>query len=1033
MLMMTPAEPQPSQEAPIPLQQTCITHCLREEGLYKQAGFTVRATSTLDPLLLRFALEYPSYELPAGMAGEKQSWAPRRLALVRIPGSGQSALIHTVFVPDDRGRANNFFSHILIRSALTAREGLMCWDSPEWRTSCSPEEGTNLPPFDELPAADAISDEAVTTFLQPEATGTDTESGHRFFPRRLANEPEKRRQLLRLALRGCMLAMQAGATASRNRFYVLAEPGLTALLLYAAARLMPEAVASNLTFSTYENAHRDLRVYKHARIIGTYLTDPSRGLDAELFTSRGYALDTFSHQFSAELRSDAEPGVEEWIDLAARGDWQTIDKVHGLVGKTNTALIPFQEGVQAAKIAVRMSNGKATGDDLLTLKHISWGEPILEEHRDKLWPIVRESSVKNERVRQEFAGVLREHWSDLESEAARALSDQPSGDWQPPLRLLCDLIQDDSAKLHEMLKRVLPEPPYAPGLRLALLTELDKSHWEFSPVDPRFPGHALLKNCTEEELDQLAQSELPLEWIVMALLHALARMECRAAATRHVHAGDHEFLAVFWEQFRLLNEKGQRRTILRALFPTDKPEGIRFLERFLIHRPKLRVETVEWLLDSFGAFSKPGESPVPTDFWGRDNHLGLLVDLLRSLGEEAEPLWERLCALLDPLLLAPGDSFQNTLLMELAASNERPGPALPPKTAQTIADWISLREHFERATDVPEGTRRQIIDACNRMRFDSIEVLGRYFERFLLPQGIKRAVLDDFVGFFHSFFLAGMEHQDYSARLIAWLQIASCCPDEMQRAAYQLYYLENHVPLAFRWRLADETYQAGRLLPAVFEQLQTMRPKEAETDSIAPQSTPIARPVDELFQLVGVHPADSPSTLLASVVKRAPWLLGTLVGGLMAAGLSSIYQVQLQRVAAMVLFIPLVLALAESAVLQSLALTLRALRDPTFAGADLRRRLRREVSTGAMLGLACGVLLTIVAGVWTRSWLLALTLGISLAGGLAAASAFGCLVPWLLRSRSADRRIAGGPLARSLAGLLALFIYFGLACLMICR
>jgi hypothetical protein len=457
------------------------------------------------------------------------------------------------------------------------------------------------------------------------------------------------------------------------------------------------------------------------------------------------------------------------------------------------------------------------------------------------------------------------------------------------------------------------------------------------------------------------------------------------------------------------------------------------LERFLIHRPRLRIESVGWLLDKFGAFSKPGESPVPADFWGRDNHLGLLVDLLRSLGEDAEPLWERLCALLDPVLLAPGDAFQNTLLMELAAANERPGPALPPKAAQIIADWILLREHFERATDAPESTRRQIIEACNRLRFDSIEVLGHYFERFLLPQGMKKAVLDDFVSFFHSFFLAGMEHQDYSARLIAWLQIVSCCPDESPRAAYQLYYLENQVPLAFRWRLAEETYQAGRLLPAVFEQLQTMRPKEAEDFAAAEIRIPTAGPADELFQLCGIHPADSASSLRTSVVNRAPWLLGTLVGGLVAAGLASIYQVQLQRVAAMVLFIPLILALAESAALQSMALTVRALRVSTWTSAELRRRLGREALIGALLGAGCGVLVTILAGFWTRSWLLALTLGISLAGGLAAASALGSLMPWLLRSRNAERRIAAGPLARSLAGLLALLIYFGLACLMIRR
>ena len=49
------------------LHQLYITHCLYDEGLLRQAGFAPRASSTRDPLLLRFAQEYPSFELPAGV------------------------------------------------------------------------------------------------------------------------------------------------------------------------------------------------------------------------------------------------------------------------------------------------------------------------------------------------------------------------------------------------------------------------------------------------------------------------------------------------------------------------------------------------------------------------------------------------------------------------------------------------------------------------------------------------------------------------------------------------------------------------------------------------------------------------------------------------------------------------------------------------------------------------------------------------------------------------------------------------------
>lgn len=1013
-MVMTLAKLQSAHGISTPIQQIYITHCLREEGLYRQAGFAVRATSTLDPLLLRFAQEYPTYELPVGLTNERASLAPRRLALVRIPG-GRSALIHSVPLKDDSGRANNFFSHVLIRPHLTAREALACWGASAWRTSGLAEEGTDLPPLDDLPIAERVTDDAVTAFLAPDTKLLSC-------PSRLVGDVQRRRQLVRLALRGCTMTMQVGATAARGRFYLLAEPELTALLLYAAVRLMPDALAANLTFSTYENAHRDLRAYKHTRVVGTMLAEPSQGLDGEFFSTRGLALDTFGPRYSPELDDDSM--IDEWIDLAARGDWPTIDNVQRLLGKTNTALMPFSECALAAKISVRASKGKATGDDLLTLKRSAWGAAIVEEHRDKLWAMVRASCPQDERVRREYADVLREHLPEIEREIGNALAEQPPGDWQSPWRLLCSVLANEPAQLRETLGRLLPEPPYSPALRLELMSELERC--ELSPLDSRVPWHTLLKNCTSEDLDHLAQSALPREWFAVALLYAFARLDSRAAAAKHLHRGDDDLFALFWEQFRLLKDESQRRAILASLFPIDQPEGVRFLDRFLIRGVRLRVETLEWLLDGFGAFGLDNVA-----YWGRDNRIGMLLELLRSLGDDAIPLWDRLCGLIDPVLLAPGNAYQETVLMELAAVNDRPGPPLPRKTAQTLADWILLREHFERATDVPEGKRRQIIDACNRQHFEAIDVLGRYFERFVLPQGMNEAVLADFAGFFHSFFLAGMGHQDCASRLIAWLQIVSCCGEEARRIEYQLYYVRKHVPLEFRYRLAEETRESGRLLPAVFDRMQKIRPEEDRQMLGGSTVAQTAAPLDELFQLSGVRATDHPSTLGASLRARTPWLLGTMAGGLLAAMLIEVYKVQFQRVAAMVLFVPLVLALAESATMQSLALSVRALREATLTAAMQRRRLGREMLIGLLLGTICGAVVALAAGFWTRSWPLALALGGSLAAGLVAAAGFGCLLPWILRSLRGDRWLASEPLARSLAGLLALFIYFGLACLLI--
>jgi hypothetical protein len=454
--------------------------------------------------------------------GERASAAaPRRLALVRIPG-GKSALVHSVCLPDEeRGRANNFFSHMLVRPALGPREALATWASPDWMTGYPEGAGTDLPPFTGLPRPGPLNDEAVTAFLQNEVQDGDTDLATLFCPERLAGEVRRRRELLCLALRGCLLALQATPSSPRGRFYVLAEPGLTALLLYGAVRLLPQALSANLTFSTYEHLQRDLRPYRHAQVVGTYTADPAKGLPEGFFTARGYALDTFNHKFSPEMAADADLPIEDWVSMAARGEWTAVDRVYGLLGKETTTVVSFKEGVEAARVSRRLAAGQATPADLLLLKRSAWGRPILEQHRAQVWAAVRGAGPGDAQLRAEFADVLREHVSELEQSVALALAGPAPADWQPRWRLLCSALAPNPPRFREVLQRLLPDPPYPPGVRLAVLREVQ--HCRLSPLDPRLPLQRLLRLCTPEELDELAHAELPREWFALALCYALLR------------------------------------------------------------------------------------------------------------------------------------------------------------------------------------------------------------------------------------------------------------------------------------------------------------------------------------------------------------------------------------------------------------------------------------------------------------------------------------------------------------------------------
>ena len=122
---------------------------------------------------------------------------------------------------------------------------------------------------------------------------------------------------------------------------------------------------------------------------------------------------------------------------------------------------------------------------------------------------------------------------------------------------------------------------------------------------------------------------------------------------------------------------------------------------------------------------------------------------------------------------------------------------------------------------------------------------------------------------------------------------------------------------------------------------------------------------DDLFQLVGVHVAQAKlASPWATFLGRFPWLLCNIGGGLLAAVLAEFFAAELKRVVALALFIPVVLALAESVSIQSVSLTLQTLRGQRPTLAEILAKLRRELWTGGLLGIASGASVAVVALVW---------------------------------------------------------------------
>src|SRR5215469_12958308 len=157
---------------------------------------------------------------------------------------------------------------------------------------------------------------------------------------------------------------------------------------------------------------------------------------------------------------------------------------------------------------------------------------------------------------------------------------------------------------------------------------------------------------------------------------------------------------------------------------------------------------------------------------------------------------------------------------------------------------------------------------------------------------------------------------------------------------------------------------------------------------------------------------------------RFPWLLVTVTGGTLSAILARFFEATLARSLIIAFFLTMVLGLNESVSMQSMSVTIHALRSVTVTWDWLAPAFRRELATAVLLGVSCGFVVCVIAWVWRDDLRAATVIGGSIALSLMMACVFGLAVPSLLHRLKLDPKIAAGPVTLVLADFIALVIYF---------
>lgn len=189
---------------------------------------------------------------------------------------------------------------------------------------------------------------------------------------------------------------------------------------------------------------------------------------------------------------------------------------------------------------------------------------------------------------------------------------------------------------------------------------------------------------------------------------------------------------------------------------------------------------------------------------------------------------------------------------------------------------------------------------------------------------------------------------------------------------------------------------------------------------------------EDVFQLIGVQMSClNKSSQWSQFGARFPWLLCNVGGGLACAFIASLYEGLLNTAVVLALFIPVVLALAESVGMQSMTLTLQRLHGTKTCFSDLLRAVGRELLTAAALGASCGAVVGCVAWAWKGTPQVALAVTASITLAMTTSCLLAVILPSTVHAMKVDPRIAAGPIVLAAADLTTLVFYFNVSLAMV--
>jgi magnesium transporter len=194
--------------------------------------------------------------------------------------------------------------------------------------------------------------------------------------------------------------------------------------------------------------------------------------------------------------------------------------------------------------------------------------------------------------------------------------------------------------------------------------------------------------------------------------------------------------------------------------------------------------------------------------------------------------------------------------------------------------------------------------------------------------------------------------------------------------------------------------------------------------------------LEDFEKLAALPDTDEEHHFFKAALHRVPWLLFLLVLSIPISLVTSIFEHVLATVAILIIFQPLILDSAGNVATQTLAVTLKML---STNDEEIVKNSIREILAGLMSGLVIGLIAVIMTIIFaflnpslsSNPYSVALVVGLSLWLTIIISPIIAIMIPVTLDKLKFDPAVASGPFITTLIDIAALFIYFGLAMLLL--